>query len=850
MDENIKSSGSGVVGSVNDMDKITPEATIGEVQNSIDLEINEQFKHLGLTPEDTEHARGLASNLTIDQAREIVASYVSEHKNDMLIPKEIVDSAESLVVRVDAASEKVDEVLSLELRMTAAIISRDSVYREIRAVYSPDDDENIPCGTIRAWVLGLIWACGLAALNQFFAPRQPSITITVYLAQMFVYPMGVFLAKTLPTRMFLQGSKFEFSLNPGPFSEKEHMLITIMANVTVTTPQVIELIFVQKLPIFFGQEWAGSWGYQLCMVLSTQFLGYSLAGICRRYLVYPPQMIWYYTLSQGALNKALHNTGNYTANGWKISRFNFFFVAFGAMFCYYWLPNTVFPTLTFFNWITWIKPQSAVTAIVTGSYYFNLGFNPLSSFDWNWFALLDPLYMPWFIVLQIVAAIFLWGSCVIIPTFFSNVWWTSYIPINSFEAYDNTGSTYNISRVLDENLKLVPENYRNYSPVFLSAAQTLRYACEFATIPAIFVFVGLWYGKGIWRIFKITWKEKGAFSAQNDIHSRQMSKYKEVPEWVFVLIGVIAAALGFASLYAWPTNTTGWVIPIGFLMSAVLIIPIGMVVAITAYELSLDIVFTIVGGYLFLGNPVGYMIFKVIGNAVTVQAVTFTADMKLGHYCKVPPRQMVAAQVVATFLASFIILGISHFQMGIENICDTSVQVRWICSGSQTLFSSSLQWSLVGSKRLFSAQGGMYTKLLWGFFGGIFWPLPWYFARKKWPRSVLRYCHPIVMMMGGVLWAPVNFSEVWQALPFAWFFGSYIKSRYLAWWSKYAYVLSSALTAGIAFSALIQFVALENNNISMPNWWGTTRYATTCDFELCPYMAVSGNETFGPATWE
>lgn len=119
----------------------------------------------------------------------------------------------------------------------------------------------------------------------------------------------------------------------------------------IATPQVIELIFVQKLPVFFDQEWAGSWvgpsvltlpivsnkceqGYQLCLVLSTQFLGYSLAGICRRYLVYPPQMIWYYTLSQGALNKALHNTGNYTANGWKISRFNFFFVASGAMFWY------------------------------------------------------------------------------------------------------------------------------------------------------------------------------------------------------------------------------------------------------------------------------------------------------------------------------------------------------------------------------------------------------------------------------------------------------------------------------------------------------------------------------------
>lgn len=141
-----------------------------------------------------------------------------------------------------------------------------------------------------------------------------------------------------------------------------------MSNATNSAPYINSLLMTQQLPVFLGQEWARSWGYQICMVLSTQLLGFSLAGLTRRFIVYPANMIWYFNLSQGMLNKTLHNLDNPVANGWRISRFKFFFIAFGCMFCYFWLPNTIFPTLTFFNWITWIRPQNAAVSIITGSY--------------------------------------------------------------------------------------------------------------------------------------------------------------------------------------------------------------------------------------------------------------------------------------------------------------------------------------------------------------------------------------------------------------------------------------------------------------------------------------------------
>lgn len=143
----------------------------------------------------------------------------------MLIGQGVTDAVSDLVDRISLSSEKVDLRVEVEARVVAAVFDGNSVYREIRSTFSNDDDINTPCGSIRAWVIGIFWAVGLASLNQFFAARSPTITISVYLAQLLSYPMGCLAAAVLPTKVFLTGSRFEFTFNPGPFSLKEHMLI-------------------------------------------------------------------------------------------------------------------------------------------------------------------------------------------------------------------------------------------------------------------------------------------------------------------------------------------------------------------------------------------------------------------------------------------------------------------------------------------------------------------------------------------------------------------------------------------------------------------------------------------------
>jgi uncharacterized membrane protein YfcA len=111
--------------------------------------------------------------------------------------------------------------------------------------------------------------------------------------------------------------------------------------------------------------------YQILLVLSTQILGYSLAGLTRRYLVRPSGMVWPATLVSTAMFTALHKDENKPANGWTISPRKFFLRVFVGAVAFYFLPGLLFPALSYFNVITWFAPKNVVVA--------NLVSLPLSS---------------------------------------------------------------------------------------------------------------------------------------------------------------------------------------------------------------------------------------------------------------------------------------------------------------------------------------------------------------------------------------------------------------------------------------------------------------------------------------
>lgn len=169
---------------------------------------------------------------------------------------------------------------------------------------------------------------------------------------------------------------YVWSLNPGPFNIKEHTVITIMASAVYSDVYVTTVFATQKA--FYNQSL--SFGYQILLALSTQCLGYSFAGVARRFLVWPASMIWPGALVSCALLNTLHkNWGRREKR--HISRERFFLYVFLAGVAWYFLPGYLFTALSVFNWVCWIAPTNPTVNALFG-YSTGLGMGFLT-FDWS-----------------------------------------------------------------------------------------------------------------------------------------------------------------------------------------------------------------------------------------------------------------------------------------------------------------------------------------------------------------------------------------------------------------------------------------------------------------------------------
>jgi len=78
----------------------------------------------------------------------------------------------------DALDVTVDDNDDPNLDPTAPVLEDESPYPEVRSAVANTDDPTMPSSTLRAWVVGLIWAVLIPGVNQFFFFRYPSITIS------------------------------------------------------------------------------------------------------------------------------------------------------------------------------------------------------------------------------------------------------------------------------------------------------------------------------------------------------------------------------------------------------------------------------------------------------------------------------------------------------------------------------------------------------------------------------------------------------------------------------------------------------------------------------------------------
>ncbi|KAK4847367.1 hypothetical protein QYF36_001086 [Acer negundo] len=307
---------------------------------------------------------------------------------------------------------------------------------------------------------------------------------------MLLIALGKLMAATLPSKpVKVPGTRWSFSMNPGPFNITENVLLTILATSGSESPYVVTIMSVKK--IYYKKYlnfWAG-----LLMVLTTQevnlatlnpkktpstpqLLGYGFAGIFMKFLVYKPYMWYPFTL----LDESFY--------------VQFFLIAVAASFAYAVVPGYFFPSVGALS-IIYLFWKNSVIGQLIGSGLSGFGIGSFS-FDWNLF--------------------------------------------------DKSGHLYDVSKVLNHSdLTFNKKGYENYSHLYMSVVYLFLIGFDFASITATLSHFVAFQARDVWRQFKQAYSNKNA--NMEDIHNRLMKKYDPVPQWWFFAILVLGIFMGILS---------------------------------------------------------------------------------------------------------------------------------------------------------------------------------------------------------------------------------------------------------------------------------------------------------------
>lgn len=785
-----------------------------------------------------------------------------------------------------------------------------SPHEAVRASVPPTDDTTLSINTPRMWCLSVLFSILGSSTNLFFSLRYPSVAITPVIALLLVHPLGLFWDVLLkrsydPEETFVDGVRYSVVPDEhepparrtktlrswrqwfaqGRWNEKEHTCVYVSSNVAFGFAFATDVIVEQTK--FYNQS--APIAYQLLLTISTQILGYGFAGMARRFLVRPSGMIWPGTLMSAAMFSTLHKQENKPANGWTMSRWNFFYIVWIGAFLFYFLPGLLMPALSYFSVITWFAPKNVVVANLFGVTS-GLGLFPMT-FDWAQITYVgSPLLVPFWAAMNVVGGLVIVMWIIAPLCYYANVLYSSYMPILSTAVFDNTGKVYDVSRILSPEFLFDREAYKNYSRVYLPVTYMLSYGVQFAGLAALLTHTLCWHGSDIWQ----TWKralaeareenkaryqplsdtpvEDGAASSaqdplsrqtsygnrsahsgfdgllsREDIHSRLMKRYKDAPVSWYLLTFISMTAVGIFIVEYYPIHLPWYGLILSLGIGAIFFIPNGIIMAVTNQHSSIYLICQLICGVVFPGRPIANMVFVTYGYISSAQGIKFAADLKLGHYMKIPPRIMFVVQVVATFVSSVTQIGVLNWMfVNVKGLCTAEAVNGFTCPIARVHFNGSILWGVVGPGEFFG-PGAIYRALVWCFPLGALLPIPlWLYSRHRRSSMIRKVNLPVIF--GAMAWIPpatgLNFS-VWALVCYV--FNYVIKRRASAWWAKYTMTLSAALDSGLAFGIVVVFFGfIYPGWMANFSWWGTEVYKQGCDWQACAYKKVPDGETFGP----
>ncbi|KAI0595858.1 OPT oligopeptide transporter protein-domain-containing protein [Biscogniauxia sp. FL1348] len=701
---------------------------------------------------------------------------------------------------------------------------------EVRRVVSLHDDPSLPTLTFRYFLLSVIFVIPGAFLSQMNSFRTTYAPYSVFFVQIASNYFGLWLARVLPDRPIrIPFTSSHFNLNPGPWSIKEHVLVTITAasgatgNLATTPIAVGELYFNERLhpaaAIFF--------------MWSIDATGYAFAAIARQVLLYEPAYPWFQALCQTALFETQSKQNRHPTAAARKQMRVFWLVLLGITLWQF-LPEFAFPMLSSMAFLCWVAPRSPVANFL-GSGLGGMGFLNLS-FDWanisNYNAGVPLFLSPW------------WSQVVLFCSFAMSCWvllpaakWGG---LGSYHhcLMTNRGCTadgekYPVSSLVTAGNVLNQTAYDELGPIYVGEHYLWTIFFDYASYISAYSWIAFFGASKIREAYKKFRARRnspgqGINHQYTDRLNVLMRSYKEVPLWWYLALFAAAfvsimTIVGMDLLFIpW------WTYIVALVTGAVVVIPLGWLYAVSNFQLPIGTFNELLYGTMVQNlnhnrNPIGASVYGSIAGDAWYRAQYMLQDQKIGFYMHVSQRAVFFSQVFG------ITLGVPTNYAAMRWVLNTKADYLtgavedpahiWTGQSLASYLTMGVQYVLIGPTKLFQQE--QWRPIPYAFLVGAVLPAIIYLLHRLFPRAKFHLWNTTIFFSGAsVFYGNVSTGYVSR------FIGGFVvmywayRYRYQLW-AKYNFILAAAFDAGFNLNMLLIFLIFGSGKvITMPNWWG------------------------------
>ncbi|WAR63040.1 hypothetical protein PtB15_18B122 [Puccinia triticina] len=639
------------------------------------------------------------------------------------------------------------------------------------------DDSGQRTMTFRSVLTGLLASIFGAAIAEVFMFKPVHFNVDILFLQIICLIMGKFFA-TIPGPHWW---------NPGSLDTKETVFSVIMAASASAGVLGVEVIASQDVMF----EKSMSLVVSIMTLLSSQLIGYGMAGLLRPILVYPAEITYPGVLPVVALFQSMSSESKRT-----VEQMSFFKKTIASISLYEILPTYLAPALSAISiWCLALPKVPAITNLFGGSLPAEgMGLMAFSG-DWTLVGSHSPLFVP--LLAQMTDWVAYFGCIIIYSGAYTFNWFNGgHLPFISYSIFDKNGHRYNLTSAVMKNgtgnaAVIEQLGAPSFATTFVLSKAFLCMASSAS------VTIGGYVSLVSYLENRKQIKLRGKIS--NPCPHREITKkMRDFPAYAYAAILVGATALAFLSCYLADSGLTPEALAVSLLISFVLSLFLW-----NSWYPSLYCTLSFFSGILFPGNAIGTMWFTMYGSTSVKQSVLMLKDLKLGTYMHLAPFSVVMAQLIGTITGGFVHIFV------MLSIVNAQREVLLMPSGNGIF--SGMHLSVIASQStawgLFSRDiyypGKIYAIVPYFLLVGFLVPVPFIIFNRYNPKSIFAKINSslfIASLSHGMFGANAGrFTAVIVGFISQFFMRKY----HFKWYNKYNYILCAALDGGTQIAVVL-----------------------------------------------